>query len=129
MASVPQSEQLARTPEQSFPKGKGTESFSRSPDREVEDSEGELEPRLGEREKGIGAGAWGGKGGLHGEERQVSGRRVRESKKNLPRRSRRKHKRVSGRKAHLEDLESLSFTPSLAKPEMGKEIGRRRARS
>ena len=28
-----------------------------------------------------------------------------------------------------DDLQSLGFTPSLAKPEMGKEVGRRRARS
>ena len=82
-----------------MPKGKGTEPFSRSPDCEVEDSEDELELHLGEREKGIEAGAWGGKGGLHGEERQVSGRRVRESKQNLSRRSRRKNKRVSGHKS------------------------------
>ena len=27
-------------------------------------------------------------------------------------------------KAHQEDLESFGFTPSLAKPEMGKEVGR-----
>ena len=32
-------------------------------------------------------------------------------------------------KALQEDLQSLGFTPSLAKPEMGKEVGRQRARS
>ena len=32
-------------------------------------------------------------------------------------------------KALQEDLQSLDFTPSLAKPEMEKEVGRRRARS
>ena len=32
-------------------------------------------------------------------------------------------------KALQEDLQSLGFTQSLAKPEMGKEVGRRRARS
>ena len=32
-------------------------------------------------------------------------------------------------KALHEDLQSLSFTPSLAKPEMGKKVGRQRARS
>ena len=39
---------------------------------------------------------------------------------------------MSGRvdaKALQDDLQSLGFTPSLAKPEMGKEVGRRRARS
>ena len=34
-----------------------------------------------------------------------------------------------GAKSLKEDLQSLGFTPSLAKPEMGKEVGRRRARS
>ena len=32
-------------------------------------------------------------------------------------------------KALQEDMQSLGFTPSLAKPEIGKEVGRRRARS
>ena len=32
-------------------------------------------------------------------------------------------------KALQDDLQSLGFTPSLAKPEIGKEVGRRRARS
>ena len=32
-------------------------------------------------------------------------------------------------KALQDDLQSLGFTPSLAKPEMGKEVGTRRARS
>ena len=39
---------------------------------------------------------------------------------------------MSGRvdtKALQGDVQSLGFTPSLAKPEMGKEVGRRRARS
>ena len=43
------------------------------------------------------------------------------SKENLPKR---KYKRVRGCKTLHEDLESLGFTPSLAKPKMGKEIGR-----
>ena len=34
-----------------------------------------------------------------------------------------------GREPHQEDLQSLGFTPSQAKPEIGKEVGRRRARS
>ena len=46
------------------------------------------------------------------------------------RRGRRKHERVSGRKSSPErSAQSLGFTPSLAKPEIGKEVGRRRARS
>ena len=32
-------------------------------------------------------------------------------------------------KALQDDLQSLGLTPSLAKPEIGKEVGRRRARS
>ena len=32
-------------------------------------------------------------------------------------------------KAFQEDLQSLGFTPSMAKPEMGKQVGRRRAHS
>ena len=32
-------------------------------------------------------------------------------------------------KALQDDLQSVGFTPSLAKPEIGKEVGRRRARS
>ena len=47
------------------------------------------------RKMGIGGGAWRGKGGLTSEEKQVQ-RRGRESKKNLRRRSRRKHEPVSG---------------------------------
>ena len=34
-----------------------------------------------------------------------------------------------GAKALQYDLQSLGFTPSLAKPEIGNEVGRRRARS
>ena len=70
--------------------------------------------------------AWSGKGELDREGRQIPGRA---SKKSLPRTSRRKHERVSGLKALQDDLQSLGFTPSLAKPEIGKEVGRRRARS
>ena len=51
------------------------------------------------RERGIRAGAWRGKGKLHSEERQVPRKRGRASKKNLPRRSRKKHERVSVRKS------------------------------
>ena len=39
---------------------------------------------------------------------------------------------TSGRvdaKALQDDLQSLGFTPSLAKPEIGREVGRRRTRS
>ena len=81
------------------------------------------------RVRGIRVRAWRGKGGLHGERRQIPRRKGRASKKSLPRTSRIKHGRVSGRKSSPGDLQSLGFTSSLAKPEMGKEVGRRRARS
>ena len=81
------------------------------------------------RERRIRARAWRGKGGLYGEQRQIPRKKARASKKSLPRTSRRKHGRVSGRKSSLQDdLQSLGFTPSLAKPKIGK-VGRRRARS
>ena len=49
MASVPQSEQLARTPEPLLPKGKEQSHLSLSPDRQKKDSESEREPHLGEK--------------------------------------------------------------------------------
>ena len=51
------------------------------------------------REKEIKAEAWRGKGGLHGEQRQVPRRRGKANKESFPRTSRRKHERVSGRKS------------------------------
>ena len=62
------------------------------------ESQGEQETHLGKKKRGIPAGAWRGGGELHSDERQVPRRRGRASKENLPRRSRRKHERVSGRK-------------------------------
>ena len=47
----------------------------------------------------IKAGARRGKGGLHREGRQIPRRTGRPSKKSLPRKNRRKHERVSGRKS------------------------------
>ena len=106
VASVPQIEQLARMPEpprvrksRLCQKEKEQSRQSRVPDREVGDSQGEQEPHLGEREREIKAGAWRGKGRLHSEGRQVPRRKGRVSKESLPRRSRRKHERVSGRKS------------------------------
>ena len=46
----------------------------------------------------IRAGAWRGKSQLHSEGRWIPGRRVRAGGKSLPRRSRRKHERMSGSK-------------------------------
>ena len=51
------------------------------------------------RVRGIRARAWSEKGGLHREGRQIPRRKERASKKSLPRTSRRKHERVSGRKS------------------------------
>ena len=57
------------------------------------------ESRTLTRKRGIRARAWSGKGGLHREERKIPRRKGRASKKSLPRTSRRKHERVSGRKS------------------------------
>ena len=57
------------------------------------------ESRTLTRKRRIRAIAWKGKGGLYSEGRQVPRRKGRESRESLPRRSRRKHERVSGRKS------------------------------
>ena len=57
------------------------------------------EEPFGERKGGIRAGVWIEKDGLHGERRQIPKSTGRASKENLPRGSRRKHERVSGRKS------------------------------
>ena len=54
------------------------------------------ESRTLARVRGIRARAWGAKGGLDSEGRQIPRRTGRASKKSLPRTSRRKHERVSG---------------------------------
>ena len=97
------------------------------PDCEVGESQDEREPHLDKREADrIGSmervestvkedGFQGGEG------RQAKRASLRELGESM-----------SGRvdvKAPKQDLESLGFTPSLAKPEMGKEVGRRRANS
>ena len=60
---------------------------------------GESRTLAREREGGIRARACSGKGELHGERRQIPRRKGRASKKSLPRTSRMKHERVSGRKS------------------------------
>ena len=50
------------------------------------------------RDRFIRVRAYGGKGGLYSKGRQAPRRRGRASNENIPRRSRRKHERVSGRK-------------------------------
>ena len=52
MASGPQSEQLARTPELRLPKGKEQNHLFKAPDREMRESQGERELHLGEKEEG-----------------------------------------------------------------------------
>ena len=49
VASVPQSKQLARTPEPPLPKEKEQNHLSRTPDREVKESQSEREPHLGKK--------------------------------------------------------------------------------
>ena len=65
----------------------------------------------------------------HKEKEQSRQSRAPDCEHEISRGSKRKHERVSGRKALQEDLQSLGFTPSLAKPEIGKEIRKRRASS
>ena len=97
VASVPQREQLARTPEPPLPKGKGPSVQStRSLGGK---SQGEQEPHLGEREGSVRARAWRRMGELHVNGRQIPRRKGRASKKSLPRTSRRKRERVSRRKS------------------------------
>ena len=98
VASVPQREQLARTPEPPLPKGKRAKpsvQSTRSWGERVKVSESHTLARV----RGIRAGAWSGKAGLHHEGRQIPKRKGRASNKSLPRTSRRKHERVSGRKS------------------------------
>ena len=99
VASVPQREQLARTPEPPLPETKRNRAVSPEYQnmREVRLKMGENRPLARERE--IRAGAWSGKGGLYTEGRQIPRRKGRASNKSLPRTSRRKHERVSGRKS------------------------------
>ena len=98
VASVPQREQLASTPEPPLPKGKRNKPVCPQHQivrwERVEVSESCTLARAG---RGIRAGASRGKGGLHSEVRQVPRKRRRTSKKSLPRRSRMKHERVCGR--------------------------------
>ena len=51
VASVPQREQLANTPERHLPKRKGTSHLSRAPDHERGENLGEQELHLGEKEQ------------------------------------------------------------------------------
>ena len=65
------------------------------------------------KERGIRAGAWGGMGGLHSERRRALWKRRKANKKNFSRRSRKKHKRVSGGKSSPgESAESWFYSKS-----------------
>ena len=98
VASVPQREQVARTPEPPLPKEKEQSRLSKAPDHEGERVKVD-ESRTLARERGIRARAWRGKGGLHSKGRETPRRKGRASKKSLPRRCRKKHERVSGCKS------------------------------
>ena len=64
-------------------------------------------------ERGIRAGAWYEKGGLHREGRQIPRRKERASNKSLPWKSRKKHEQVSGRKSSPgRSAESLPYSKS-----------------
>ena len=79
VASVPQREQMARTPEPPLARGKGTKPSLRALDHEGGESQGGCEPHLGKREEGIRARAWREKDGLHREGRQIPKRTERAS--------------------------------------------------
>ena len=85
VASVPQREQLARTPEPPLPKGKGNRAVC--PKHQIMRGERVKvgESRTLARVRGIKAGAWSGKGGPHRERRQIPRRKERASKKSFPR--------------------------------------------
>ena len=89
---------------------------SRAPNREGERVK-VSESRTLARVRGIRARAWSGNGGLHSEGKQIPRRKRRACKKSLPRRSRRKHERVSGRKTSPRKicrvLVSLQVWPNL----------------
>ena len=99
----------------------------------VPDHEGERvyvgESRTLARVRGIRAKAWSGKGGLDREEgRFQGGQGGQATRASLGQVEGSMSESVDAR-ALLDDLQSLGFTPSLAKPEIRKEVGRRRARS
>ena len=104
MASLTQSEQLARKPEPPLPKS----NLSKLQNGEVGQSQDEQEPHLGEKER-YRSESIGGKGGLHSEGGQVPRRKGRACKKIISRRSRRKHERVSGRKNSKRESEMSWF--------------------
>ena len=97
VASVPQREQLQERRSRPCQNEKEQSRLSRVPGHEGGVKVGES--RTLARVRGITAGAWRGKGGFHREGRQITRRKGRASNKSLPRTSKRKHERVSGRKS------------------------------
>ena len=81
-----------------YQKEKEQSCLSKAPDHEEERVK-VCESRTLARVRGAGARAWRGKGVLHRERGKIPGRKRRTSKKSLPKRTRRKHEWVSGRKS------------------------------
>ena len=100
-------ERVASVPQRAFGKYAGAYFAKRKRNRvvcpEYQIMSGERvkkdESRTLARARGIRARARNRKGGLHSEQGQIPRRKGRASKKSLPRTSRRKHERVSGRKS------------------------------
>ena len=97
VASVPQREQLASTPELPLPRGKKNTAVCPKHKimREERVKVGESRTLAREGEKR--ARAWSGKDGIHREGRQIPRRKGRASNKSLT--SKRKHERMSERKS------------------------------
>ena len=96
VASVPQRQQFGKYA-RAFAKRKKNRAVC--PEHQIVRGEKIMvgECRIFSREEGIGARAWRGKGGLYSEGRHVPRRKDGANKKSLPKTSRRKHERVSGR--------------------------------
>ena len=118
VASVPQREQLASTPEPLLPKGKEPSVQSTRLWGGGEGGEGQ-----GEREHGVKRVNSTVKEGKfqRGEGGKVRKASLGEVEGNMS--------RCVNTKAPQDDLQSFGFTPSQPEPEMEKEVGRRRARS
>ena len=81
------------------------------------------------REREVRAGAWRGKGGLYSKEGSIQKREGGQARKTSLGEVEGSMSRRVDTKALQDNLQSPGFTPSLAKPEMEKEVGGRRARS
>ena len=72
--------------------------------------------------------AWSGKGGFHSESRQIPRGKGGKARRASLREVEGSMRGLVDAKALQDDQHSLAFTPNLAKPQIGKEFGRRRAR-